>query len=784
MVTSLQVGGAETQVVNLAQRLQARNWDVTVVSLLASGAHASTLAQSGIPVHSLEMKRGLPDPRAVFRLASIVRAVKPDIVHSHMVHANLLARFTRLVQSIPALICTAHNTRETSERGGPTWYKERLYGITDALADSTTIICQAGWDHYVATGAAPADRLQVIPNGIDCQRFAPNLAIRSKMRSELGIAADEFVWLAAARLVLQKDFPNLLHAFSPLRGGKWKLLIAGDGPLRPQLEQLGQELGLSTQVQFLGVRRDISNLHNAADAFVLSSEMEGLPLSVLEAAASGLPSVVTDVGGTREAVLDGTTGFVVPPRDSSALSSALTRLMTLSPADLRRFATSARAHCLSRFEINSVVDRWEELYQRNARSSSTAAKIVYVITRADRGGAQIHVQDLLANAPFECQPVLVTGEPGYLCDWARERQIPTIIISSLRQPMSPLQDLRALVKLVGFFRSESPALVHAHTSKAGLLCRFAGVLTRTPVVFTAHTWSFADGISRLQQAIALPLERMAARWSGKVIAVSQANADAAFSRAVVKRSKLVTIWNGMPDSPFRATPGMNQDLTVSMVARFAPQKDQATLVKAFRQLSLKASWRLLLVGDGPTRHDIEKLVASLGLSDNILFLGDRSDVMQILATCDLFVLSTHWEGLPLSILEAMRAGLPVIATNVGGCAEAVTPGVTGLLTERGDQAGLARGIETLLSSRELLRSMGAAGRARFQKDFRIENMLAKTWEVYQSEVPELRFTASLQRLQAQLQSGKGSKDIGLETAANLEPQPPIPFEEYHSSKKG
>ncbi len=300
VITSLQIGGAETQVVTLAQRLQARGWEVAVVSLLAPGGHAASLAKSAIPVHSLEMKRGIPDPRAALRLARIVRTYQPDIVHSHMVHANLLARCTRLITAMPALICTAHNTRETSERGGPTWYKERLYGITGKLADETTIICRAGWDHYVATGAAAPDRLQIVPNGIDCQRFSPNSETRTAARLELGIGGDEFVWLAAARLVPQKDFPNLLRAFAPLAGGKWKLLIAWDGPLKQQLEGLAKQLGLAEKVSFLGVRRDIPVLHNAADAFVLSSELEGLPLSVLEASASGLPSVVTDVGGTRK----------------------------------------------------------------------------------------------------------------------------------------------------------------------------------------------------------------------------------------------------------------------------------------------------------------------------------------------------------------------------------------------------------------------------------------------------------------------------------------------------
>ncbi len=463
------------------------------------------------------------------------------------------------------------------------------------------------------------------------------------------------------------------------------------------------------------------------------------------------------------------TGFVVPPRDSQAFSNALTRMMSLSPDELQSFAQAARAHCLATFEIEAVVDRWESLYRRYLPASFVPSKIAYVITRAERGGAQIHLQDLLTNVPAECQPLLVTGEPGYLCDWARERQISTRVFPTLRQPISPVHDVRALWDLIRFFRSESPALVHAHTSKAGLLCRFAGVLTRTPVVFTAHSWSFADGISGLQQAITVPLERLAARWSGKVIAVSCANAELAIKNAVVSPANLLTIWNGMPDSPLRATPGTRAPLTIVMVARFAPQKDQATLLQALARVRVVNAWRLLLIGDGPTRPRAEKLATDLDLREKVSFLGDRGDVTELLAGCDLFVLSTNWEGLPLSILEAMRAGLPVISTDVGGCSEAVTDGVTGFLTARGDHLDLAQQIETLLSSRELLQSMGAAGRARFERDFRIENMILKTWNVYQSAAPELRFTTSLQRLHSQLKSNKDestpqqSREIGLTT---------------------
>ncbi len=754
LVTSLQVGGAETQVASLACILKARNWDVQVVSLLPVALPAAALAgeleSEGIPVQGLNMQRGLPDPRAIFKLSRIVREWRPHIVHSHMIHANILARCTRILAPMPALICTAHNTRETSERGGPTWHKEFLYRLTDRLADLTTIICHAGKRHYIRTRAVPQNRIEVVPIGIDCERFAPRPEIRLGMREQLGLLEDEFAWLAIGRMVVQKDFPNMLRAFAPLKGGRWKLLIAGDGPLRQFLELCAAELGIANQVVFLGIRKDIPALHAAVDALVLSSQLEGLPLAVLEAAASGLPSVVTDVGGTGEVVLDGVSGYIVPPRDSPALSCALSKLMSLPSEERRQFSVSARKRCVAQFEINAVANRWEALYERFVPRKAATPRIFYVITRAERGGAQVHVQDLLANHPTECEPVLITGEPGYLCDWARLRKLSVRIVPSMRQPISPAQDAKALFDLIRLFRAERPALVHAHTSKAGLLCRFAGLLTRTPVLFTAHTWSFDDASSRFQQAITVPLERLAARRGGKIITVSEANARTAIAKAVGNPSDLVTIWNGMPDTALRAAPGSRENRTVVMVARFAPQKNQHALVEALARVHLSKPWKLLLVGDGPTRRDVESLASSLKFDGEVVFLGDRGDVGQVLASADLFVLSTNWEGLPLSILEAMRSGLPVIATAVGGCSEAVTEGVTGFLVGRNDVPELAGRLERLLSSPELLQSFGQAGRARFERDFQLETMLEKTWQVYEDLVPELSFTDSLLRLQAQM----------------------------------
>jgi glycosyltransferase involved in cell wall biosynthesis len=362
LVTTLTFGGAETQVVRLATELKARGWAVAVVCLVAPVAYVQQLNKAGIDVHSLDMPRGLPDIRAVFRLRSLIRRLQPDILHCHMFHANILGRIVRLFCQIPTVLCTAHNLRETSEKGGPTWHKELLYRMTDGLADKTTIICKAAFDRYVRVGAVPARKLQMIPNGIDTEIFSPSEERRRAARMSLGLEST-FVWLAVGRLVKQKDYPNLFRALQQLHRDDYILLIAGNGPLEGKLKAECTQQGLNARVRFAGAREDIVDLYNAADAFVMSSEFEGLSAALLEASAMGLPSVVTNVGGNSEIVADDVTGYLVQPGNSGQLAVAMKTLMDASPERRQILSSAARQFCCENYGFESIADRWIDFYR-------------------------------------------------------------------------------------------------------------------------------------------------------------------------------------------------------------------------------------------------------------------------------------------------------------------------------------------------------------------------------------------------------------------------------------
>ncbi len=372
LVTNLTFGGAEAQVVRLAVELKSRGWQVAVVSLVEPEAHMAQLANINVAVHTLSMKRRIPDPRAILRLRAILREFRPAVMHCHMFHANLLGRISRLFVPVPALVCTVHNLRETSERGGPTWYKELLYRLTDRLADSTTAICQTAFDRHVQVGAVPAGRMRVVPNFIDTDRFSPDQTIRKQARLALHLE-NEFVWLAVGRLVQQKDYPNLLRAIHSLGRTGVKVLIAGAGPLHGGLESMTKSLGLESQVRFFGTSEDILDLYNAADAFVMASRFEGLSVALLEASSMALPSVVTHVGGNPEIVENGASGFLGPSADSEALAAAMRGLMELPLAERLEMGRLARRHCTLHFDRRIVIERWLDLYAE-ARSASNSRR--------------------------------------------------------------------------------------------------------------------------------------------------------------------------------------------------------------------------------------------------------------------------------------------------------------------------------------------------------------------------------------------------------------------------
>jgi glycosyltransferase involved in cell wall biosynthesis len=359
-------------------------------------------------------------------------------------------------------------------------------------------------------------------------------------------------------------------------------------------------------------------------------------------------------------------------------------------------------------------------------------KIAYILTRADPiGGVQIHVRDLTAAVRAQGHsPTVIMGGSGPLVDQLQAHGTPTVVLQHLTTPISPMHDLRALREIRAALVDLGPDLLSVHTSKAGILGRLAGHSLRLPIVFTAHGWAFTPGIPALQAAVYRRIERFVGPFANKIIAVSEFDRRLALDAGIVTDDRVVTVHNGMPDiAPgLRADPGRTPPRLV-MVARFAPQKDHPTLLRALAGLQ-DHSWQLDLIGDGPLLGKTRSLAATLGIAERVRFLGQRMDVDQILAQAQVSLLVTNYEGFPRSILEAMRAGLPVVASSVGGIGESVRDEETGYLVPRGNVELLRERIGRLLTVPALRVRMGTRGRTRYERHFTLGHVVAKTLAVY------------------------------------------------------
>ena len=354
-------------------------------------------------------------------------------------------------------------------------------------------------------------------------------------------------------------------------------------------------------------------------------------------------------------------------------------------------------------------------------------RILMLITHPELGGGQTHVADLLRGLRDHFDVHLATGGTGYLTDISSELSIPTHILPALVHPLQPLKDVTALMQCAKLIRRIQPDLVHAHTSKAGFIGRAAAKLTGVPSVFTAHTWCFAEGTSLKWKLVGTPLERLAGMWCGKIINVSDANRALAAGKRIAQEPKHITIHNGIADHALRARPAEGNPPRIVMLARFMPQKAQALLVESLR--GIEKPFELLLIGDGPTRPAVEQQVAAAGLSARVRFLGQRLDVPELLASAHIFALFTHWEGFPISILEAMRAGLPSVVSDVGGVREAIDESCGRIVAAR-DVEGFRAALDSFLGSPELRASLGAAARARYECNYTVDVMIDKTVSVY------------------------------------------------------
>jgi len=361
LVTSLEVGGAQHGMLLGLPRFDSDQYEHIACSIMDRMQMASQFREAGVEVRSLGLSRKT-DIAVVLRLRALLKEIRPDVLHTYLLHGNILGRLIGRLVGVPVIIGSERTIGQARKWG------RLATRLTNPLTDAVEVNSEIGGRAIERDLGVPSEKIELVRSGLDLSVFS-SANRRDELRSEFGVAADQHLIVYMGRLRTVKGVEFGIRAFATAleQLPNIRMVLAGEGDQRNFLGSLVSELGISEQVEFLGVRNDVPELLGAADSVLMPSLTEGFPRTAIEAMAAGKPVIATNVGGTPEAVIDGETGILVPARDSDALSAAIVRLV--GDTDLQaRLAQAGRKRAEKNYSVDRYVSRLDELYRRFSRT--------------------------------------------------------------------------------------------------------------------------------------------------------------------------------------------------------------------------------------------------------------------------------------------------------------------------------------------------------------------------------------------------------------------------------
>lgn len=357
VITGLGFGGAEKQLCLLSDELiKKNNIEITIVSLVKSASEIKP-NNNRIKIYNIGMKKTpFSFIYSLFKLRKIIKKENPDIIHSHMFHANILSRICSILTSIPILICTAHSSNE----GG--YFRMKLYKATEKLATILTNVSQEAVNNFINKKASTPQKIILMPNGVNVEAFSFDQNANIEFKKKLGLPDESKLIIAVGRLTEAKDYPTLLKALSLIKNQNARLIIIGDGDCqyKEELLNLAKSYSIIDKVYFLGLQNDIPKWMSAADVYVMSSAWEGMPLVIGEAMSCQCCIVATDCGGIIDLVKNN--GFIVPKKDPISLAQKIDSVLLLPEHLKSDIGKHAREHIVNNYSIESIAKKWLSLY--------------------------------------------------------------------------------------------------------------------------------------------------------------------------------------------------------------------------------------------------------------------------------------------------------------------------------------------------------------------------------------------------------------------------------------
>jgi glycosyltransferase involved in cell wall biosynthesis len=722
LIPHLGGGGAERVIAQIATHLDPERFEMHL-GLIAPDFPGAQALPEWVRIHRLGCERVR---RAGPALVQAVRAIEPDVLLSGMAHLNFLVLLLKPLFPRQTRVLVRQNT--TASLAATSWLGRLSYRSLYPRADRIVCQSQAMADDLAECFAIPPGKLVVLANPIDLPT--------------VGIKTHSSVWpdhawprvLAIGRLSVEKGVDLLIRAMASVeaRFPHACLIVLGDGAEEPALRKLAEELQLANSVHLAGYLRNPSAFYEGATVFVQPSRYEGMPNAMLEAAAAGLPIVATPCSKGVCELLDGVPGAWVA---GTITAESLAETLLEALADLPHIPETQRRFSypfLKAFATETAIAGYASLFESEAARAGQT-HVAMVIPTLDRiGGAERQVILLSEELAVRGYRVTIVALSGTGADTAERLKGAGVEFVSLGMRKAWV-DPRGWVRYLGWVRWNRPEVMHTHLPHATWFARWVRLLAPVRVqIDTVHTSRIGGWAWRMGY-------RITRRLPGQVTCVSTPVADAATSAGIVLRQRLGIVANGVPltdELPAGIIESPAKPFRWIAVGRLAPVKDYPTLLRAFA--ALPGEPLLEILGTGPEEPRLRALALEEKISDRVHFAGFQANIAPHLAASDGFVLSSLWEGLPMGVLEAGAAGLPVVATEGAGTREALVPGETGIVVPVGDAAALAEAMAAVMAMepRERL-AMGRRGRRFVEERFSLR-AVADRWEEMYAELQRAR----------------------------------------------
>ncbi len=734
VVVRMGVGGKERVVAHLASQLALRGIEPIVVCLMEKGEFGEQLEAQGVRVVALRSSR-LCGVQTVWKLKKVFRMFRPDVINVHDRSSLPYVFFANRMSGKRPVIFSCHGLLFQEELC-PRWLEQlAMRDVRAVTAVSDQAACE-----YSQILRWTGD-VEIIHNGVPTMPRLPHL--RKAVRAELGLSEDVFVFLAVGNLNPEKGYEDLLEATSLLcRKGdcpSFVVLVAGAKWNKTYWESLSNrlhQLDLLDKVRFLGYRGDTQALYSAADAFVLSSRKEGLPMVLLEAMGTGLPVIATRVGAVPDVVQNEATGLLVASASPAELSEAMECLLANEPLG-RRLGAEAMRLVASRYSVERMASCYLNLYRREVLAAGTRTPCLKDASRSAKPrvvmlgplppltGGMATVMDNLRGSDLASRCRLTVLNNGKTTPEGR-----SVLVGIASQ-------MKMLRRLISAILRRRVQIVHIHTCSGFTFWRdclhaaIAGLL-RSRVVWHVHGGEFSVFAGK-QGRIGKAIMRIALTHASAVIALSEDWVGRL--RSIAPHAGWCVVPNGIPITTDRVDPHNNKP-TFLFLGNLGERKGAQDLVRAAAIASRKGFEGQIHLAGKETEpgqiEAIEKIIAETSCQSQVRLIGVVSGEAKdrALESADCMVLPSYAEGLPMAILEAMACGLPIISTKVGAIPEVITDGVEGFLIEPGDIEALADRIVRLGQDEQLRRQMGAAGRVRVRQSYSIQAMVERLVVIY------------------------------------------------------